>query len=89
MTTQLTQLPSCKKSSGPKKNHPFFHLKILLTRLPFGVLRSYFLYKIILLLPPINIKTANELTKVTASMKSDWLKQRQSQQKLTDFFEPI
>ena len=33
-----------------------------------------------------NMKTANDLAKVIDSVQSDWLKQRRSQSKFTDFF---
>ena len=36
-----------------------------------------------------NKKTANELAKVIANVKSDWLKQRRSQSKLTTFLKPF
>ena len=36
-----------------------------------------------------NMKTANDLAKVIYSVQSDWLKQRRSQSKLTDFFKTV
>ena len=36
-----------------------------------------------------NMKTAHDLAKVIYSVQSDWLKQRRSQSKLTDFFKTV
>ena len=36
-----------------------------------------------------NIKTAKDLAKVIDCVQSDWLKQRRSQSKLTDFFKTV
>ena len=36
-----------------------------------------------------SMKTANELAKVIANVKSDWLKQRRSQSKLTNVFKTV
>lgn len=36
-----------------------------------------------------NMKTVNDLVKVIYSVQSDWLKQRWSQSKLTDFFKTV